>query len=71
MFEPACKGSQFRVRRWVIFQTSAPRPTAASIRLLTAIGCDLDFDMCRFDTEQGFVQPELEGDAFMRLPEAC
>ena len=38
------------------------------MRLLSAIACELDLDVCHFDVEQGFVQPKLDEDVFLRLP---
>lgn len=36
------------------------------IQLMASIACELGFDLCYFDAEQGFVQFDLEGrvDAF-------
>ena len=53
------------------FETFAPTPTASFIRLLGAIACELDFDLCHFDAEQAFVQSNLDEDVFMRLPRGC
>ena len=53
------------------FETFAPTPTVSCIRLLGAIACELDLDVCRFDAEQAFVQSNLDEDAFMRLPRGC
>ena len=33
------------------FETLAPTPTASCIRLLGAIACELDLDLCHFDAE--------------------
>ena len=53
------------------FETFAPTPAASCIRLLGAIACELDLDLCHFDAEQAFVQSTLEEDVFMRLPQGC
>ena len=53
------------------FETFAPTPTASCIRLLGAIACELDLDLCHFDAEQAFVQSNLDEDVFMRLPRGC
>ena len=53
------------------FETFAPTPASACIRLLASIACELDFDLCHFDAEQAFVQSDLEEDVFMRLPKGC
>ena len=41
------------------------------MRLLSAIACELDLDVCHFDVEQAFVQSKLDEDVFMRLPRGC
>ena len=38
------------------------------MRLLSAIDCELDLDVCHFDVEQAFVQSKLDEDVFLRLP---
>ena len=42
-----------------------------SIRLLTAIACELGLDLCHFDKEQAFVQSKLDEDAYLRMPQGC
>ena len=37
-------------------ETFSPCPCVPSIRLLTAIACELRLDLCHFDAEQAFVQ---------------
>ena len=41
------------------------------MRLLNAIACELDLDVCHFDVEQAFVQSKLDEDVFLRLPRGC
>ena len=41
------------------------------VRLLNAIACELDLDLCHFDAYQSFVQYKLDGDVFLRLPKGC
>ena len=41
------------------------------MRLLSAIACELDLDVCHFDVEQAFVQSKLDEDVFLRLPKGC
>ena len=41
------------------------------MRLLSAITCELDLDVCHFDVEQAFVQSKLDEDVFLRLPKGC
>ena len=38
------------------------------MRLLSAIACEGDSDLCHFDVDQAFVQSDLEEDVFLRLP---
>ena len=40
------------------------------MRLLSAIGCELDLGVCHFDVNQAFVQSKLD-DVFLRLPKGC
>ena len=49
----------------------APTVTVSSVRLLTAMACELDLDLRHFDIEQAFVQCDLEENVFMRLPQGC
>ena len=41
------------------------------MRLLNAITCELDLDICYFDVEHAFVQSKLDEDVFLRLPKGC
>ena len=41
------------------------------MRLLNAIACELDLDVCHFDVEQDFVQSKLDEDVFLRLLRGC
>ena len=34
------------------------------MRLLSAIACECDLDLCHFDVDQAFVQSDLEEDIF-------
>ena len=38
------------------------------MRLLSAIACEVDLEVCHFDVEQTFVQSKLDADVFLRLP---
>ena len=42
------------------FDTFSPCPSVMSIRLLAALACELDLDLCHFDAEQAFVQSDLD-----------
>ena len=46
------------------FDTFFPCPSVISIRLLAALACELDLDLCHFDAEQAFVQSDLDEDKF-------
>ena len=48
--------------------TFAPTVSSSCVRLLSAIACELDLDVCIFDVEQAFVQSKLNEDVFLRLP---
>ena len=50
------------------FDTFSPCPSVMSIRLLAALGCELDLDLCHFDAEQAFVQSYLDEVVYIRLP---
>ena len=49
-------------------ETFAATVWGSCVRLLRAITCELDLDVCHFDVEQAFVQSKLDGDVFLRLP---
>ena len=49
----------------------APTVAVSSVRLLAALACELNLDLCHFDIEQAFVQSDLEEDVYMRLPQGC
>ena len=53
------------------FETFAPTPAAATIRLLAAVACKLDWDLHHFDVEQAFVQSQLDTEVYLRLPPGC
>ena len=40
-------------------------------RLLSAVACEFDSDLCHFDVDQAFVQFNLDEDIFLRLPKGC
>ena len=47
----------------------APTVTSSSVRLLAALACELDLELCHFDIDQAFVSADLAEDVYMRLPE--
>ena len=52
-------------------ETFAPTVSSSCLRLLSAIACELDLDVCHFDVQQAFVQSKLDEDVFLRLPRGC
>ena len=54
-----------------LFDTFSPCPSVTSIRLLAALACELDLDLCHFDAEQAFVQSDLNEVVYIRLPPGC
>ena len=53
------------------FDTFSPCPSVMSIRLVAALVCELDLDLCHFDAEQAFVQSDLDEVVYIRLPPSC
>ena len=53
------------------FDTFSPCPSVMSIRLLAALACELDLDLCHFDAEQAFVQSDFDEVVYIRLPPGC
>ena len=51
-------------------ETFAPTVSSSCVRLLSAIVCEGDSDICHFDVDQAFVQSDLE-DVFLQLPKGC
>ena len=51
----------FKQRDGVDFgETFAPTVSSSCVRLLSAIACECDLDLCHFDVGQAFVQSDLE-----------
>ena len=42
-----------------------------SIRLLAALACELDLDLCHFDAKQAFVQSDLDEVVYICFPPGC
>ena len=63
----------FKKREGVDFsETFAPTVSSSCLRLLSAIACECDLDLCHFDVDQAFVQFDLEKNVFLRLlPKGC
>ncbi|CAB1111699.1 unnamed protein product [Ectocarpus sp. CCAP 1310/34] len=49
----------------------APTVASYSVRMLAALACELDLELCHFDIDQAFVRAPLKEDNFMRLPDGC
>ena len=62
----------FKRREGIDFGVTFP-PTVSSpwVRLLSAIACECDLDLCHFDVDQAFVQSHLDENVFLRLPRGC
>ena len=52
-------------------ETFAPTVSSSCVRLMSAIACERDLDLCHFDVDQAFVQSDLEEDVSLRLPKGC
>ena len=51
----------FKQREGVDFKEMfAPTVSSSCVRLLSAIGCECDLDLCHFDVDQAFVQSDVE-----------
>ena len=56
----------FKQREGVDFSEAfAPTVLNFCVRLLSAIACEYDLDLCYFDVDQAFVQSDLEEDVFL------
>ena len=53
------------------FDTFSPCPYVMSIRLLAALVCELDLDLCHFDAGHAFFPSDLGEVAYIRLPPGC
>ena len=49
----------------------APTVASSSVRLLAALACELDLELCNFDIDQAFVREDLAEYVYMRVPEGC
>ena len=47
----------------------APTIASSSVRLLAALACEHDLELCHFDIDQAFVREDLAENVYMRLPE--
>ena len=59
----------FKQREGIDFcETFAPTVSSSCVRLLSAIACEWDLDLCHFDVNKAFVQSHLDENVFLRLP---
>ena len=49
----------------------APTVASSSVRMLAALACERDLELCHFDIDQAFVRAPLKEDIFMQLPDGC
>ena len=62
----------FKQREGVdLSETFAPTVSSSCVRLLSAIACECDLNLCHFGVDQAFVQSDLEEDVFLRLSRGC
>ena len=63
----------FKQREGIHFgETFAPTVSSSCVRLLNAIACEYDLDLCHFAVDQAFVQSHLDEDVFLRcLSKGC
>ena len=62
----------FKQREGVGFGgTFAPTVPSSCGRLLSAIACECDSDVCHFNVDQTFGQSDVEENALLRLPKGC
>ena len=52
-------------------ETFSPTISSSCVRVLSAVACELDLDVCHFDVEQAFVQSKLDEDVFLPVPKGC
>ncbi|CAM9762824.1 unnamed protein product [Sphacelaria rigidula] len=53
------------------FETFAATPFMVSIKLVIAVAVQEEWPLYHFDVTQAFVQPRMDTDVYMRLPEGC
>ena len=62
----------FKQREGIDFgEAFSPTVSSFCVRLLSAIACECDMDLCHFDVDQAFVQSRLDENVFLRLPRGC
>ena len=62
----------FKQREGIDFgETFSPTVSSSCVRLLSAIACECDLDICHFGVDQAFVQSRLDENIFLPLPRDC
>ena len=70
--KPRLVARDFKQRKRLDFsETFVPIVSNSCVRLLSAIACDCDLDLCHFELDQAFVQSDLEEDTFLQLSKGC
>ena len=50
-------------------ETFSPTVSSCCVRLLSAIECECDLDLCHFDVDEALVQSRLDENVFLRFAE--
>ena len=53
------------------FQTLAPTPSPASIKILAAVANEQGLKILHLDVEQAFIRAKLDAEIYMKLPDGC
>ena len=53
------------------FQTFAPAPSSASIKMLAAVANEHGLKIFHLDVAQAFVRAKLDAGTYMELPDGC
>ena len=53
------------------FQTFAPTPSSASVKILTAVANEHGLKIFYLDVAQAFVRAKLDTEIYMKLPGGC
>ena len=58
--------------KYIVFEALyAPTVASSSARLLAALGCEHELELCHYDVDEAFVRAYLAEDVHMRLPGGC
>ena len=53
------------------FETFAPAPTSASVKIMTAVANEHGLKIFHLDVAQAFVRAKLDAEIYMTLPDGC